>query len=69
MCHAVSKYMAARRSGVIINIGSISGEEGGADSVDYSMCKSGIMYGLTKSLVLYGAVMASGYAAFPWDRY
>lgn len=53
--HAVMKQMRARKSGVIINIGSITGAEGCAMSVDYSAAKSGAMIGLTKSVALYGA--------------
>lgn len=53
--HAVMKQMAEQRSGVIINIGSISGEEGSPQAIDYATAKSGIMYGMTKSLALYGA--------------
>lgn len=52
--HAVMKQMREQRSGVIINIGSCIGEEGSAD-VAYSTAKSGAMYGLTKSVALYGA--------------
>ena len=47
--------MAKQNSGVIINIGSITGEEGCASNVAYSTAKSGVMNGLTKSLALYGA--------------
>ena len=53
--HAVMKPMAEQQSGVIINIGSITGEEGCDVNVAYSTAKSGAMYGLTKSLALYGA--------------
>ena len=53
--HACMKQMAEQKSGVIINIGSITGEEGCESAVDYSAAKSGVMYGLTKSLALYGA--------------
>lgn len=53
--HAVMKQMVAQKSGVIINIGSITGEEGCPSAVDYSTAKSGVMYGMTKSLALYGA--------------
>jgi len=53
--HAVLKVMRAQKSGVIINIGSITGEEGSPTAVDYSAAKSGAMYGLTKSIALYGA--------------
>ena len=53
--HAVMKQMREQKSGVIINIGSITGEEGCARNVAYSASKSGAMYGMTKSLALYGA--------------
>lgn len=53
--HAVMKYMREQKSGVIINIGSVTGAEGCAKSVDYSAAKSGVMIGLTKSVALYGA--------------
>jgi len=48
--------MIAQKGGVIIYLGSIVGEEGGGGmSADYSTAKSGIMYGLTKSMAQYGA--------------
>lgn len=53
--HAVMKQMREQKSGVIINIGSITGEEGCAKNIAYSASKSGAMYGMTKSLALYGA--------------
>jgi 3-alpha-(or 20-beta)-hydroxysteroid dehydrogenase len=53
--HAVMKQMREQKSGVIINIGSITGEEGCAANVAYSTSKSGAMNGLTKSLALYGS--------------
>ena len=49
------KQMREQKSGVIINIGSITGEEGCAANVAYSTSKSGAMNGLTKSLALYGS--------------
>jgi len=51
--HAVLPIMIEQKSGVIINIGSITGVTGGHDA-DYSAAKSG-MIGLTKSLALLGA--------------
>lgn len=51
--HAVIGHMIKQKKGVIINIGSIDGETGSL-AVDYSTAKSGVMYGLTKSLALYG---------------
>lgn len=53
--HAVMAQMAKQKSGVIINTGSITGEEGCQCNVGYSTSKSGIMNGLTKSLAQYGA--------------
>lgn len=53
--YAAMKYMAQQKSGVIINIGSVTGEEGSAVSIDYAASKSGVMYGLTKSLAMAGA--------------
>ena len=47
--------MEQQNGGVIVNVGSITGEEGCPLSVDYSASKSGVMYGLTKSLALAGA--------------
>lgn len=52
--HAVMKQMREQRSGVIIHMGSIVGEEGSAGSIAYSAAKSGAMNGLTKSVALYG---------------
>ncbi len=52
--HAVMQQMAKQKSGVIINIGSITGEEGCESNVAYSASKSAVMNGLTKSLALYG---------------
>ena len=53
--HAVLKQMRAQRSGVIVNIGSITGAEGTSMGMDYAAAKAGVMYGLTKSLAQYGA--------------
>lgn len=53
--HAVMKQMVKQQSGVIINIGSVTGEEGSAMGMAYPTAKSGIMGGLTKSLAIYGA--------------
>lgn len=55
-CHAASKYMREQKSGLIVNIGSISGMEGDGYGVDYPTAKSGVMYGLTKSVAQYGAL-------------
>ena len=53
--HAVMKQMREQKSGLIVNIGSITGEEGDGYGVEYGTAKSGAMYGLTKSLAQYGA--------------
>ena len=53
--HAVLKQMREQRNGLIINIGSISGMEGDGYGIDYTTAKSGVMFGLTKSLAQYGA--------------
>lgn len=52
---AAMKYMAEQKSGVVINLGSITGAEGCASNIDYSAAKAGVMGGLTKSLALFGA--------------
>jgi len=52
--HAVLKQMREQKSGVIIHLGSIVGEEGSASTVAYSAAKSGAMHGLTRSVALYG---------------
>ena len=53
--HAVMPQMVKQKSGVIINTGSITGEEGCSANVGYSTSKAGIMNGMTKSLAQYGA--------------
>lgn len=53
--HAVMAQMVKQKSGVIINTGSITGEEGSAGNIGYAISKSGIMNGMTKSLAQYGA--------------
>ena len=53
--HAVMKQMRDQKSGLIINIGSITGEEGDGYGVEYGTAKSGAMYGLTKSVAKAGA--------------
>ena len=47
--------MREQKSGLIINVGSITGAEGDGGNVGYSTSKSAAMYGLTKSLAQYGA--------------
>lgn len=53
--HAVLKQMREQKSGLIINIGSITGAEGSSFGMDYSTSKAGLMYGLTKSVAQFGA--------------
>ena len=53
--HAVLPVMRRQESGLIINIGSITGAEGTSKGMDYATSKAGLMYGLTKSLAQYGA--------------
>ena len=54
-CRAVLAGMMERKRGVIINFGSVTGEEGGSGaSLDYSAEKSA-MNGMTKSLAILGA--------------
>lgn len=53
--HAVLKQMREQNSGLIINIGSITGQEGSPYGMDYSTAKAGLMFGLTKSIAQYGA--------------
>ena len=53
--HAVMKQMRQQKSGLIVNIGSITGAEGTAKGMDYAVSKAGVMYGLTKSLAQYGS--------------
>ncbi len=53
--HAVLKQMRKQKSGLIINIGSITGEEGDGYGMDYSTSKAGLMHGLTKSIAQFGS--------------
>lgn len=53
--HAVLKQMKEQKSGLIVNIGSITGAEGDGQGIDYAVAKAGLMYGLTKSVAQYGA--------------
>lgn len=53
--HACMKQMRKQKSGLIVNIGSITGKEGDGRGMDYPTAKSGVMYGLTKSLAQYGS--------------
>ena len=52
---AVTAQMRKQKSGLIINIGSITGAEGDKYGMDYPVSKAGLMYGLTKSLAQFGA--------------
>ena len=52
--HAVLKQMREQKSGLIVNIGSITGAEGSGHGFDYPTAKAGLMYGLTKSIAQYG---------------
>lgn len=52
--HAVLAQMREQKSGLIINIGSITGAEGCAYGVEYATSKAGLMYGLTKSIAQFG---------------
>jgi len=54
-CRAVLGTMIKQKSGVIVNLGSVTGVQGdGYGAVNYSAAKSGII-GLTKSIALCGA--------------
>lgn len=53
--HAVLKQMREQKSGLIINIGSITGQEGNEYGMDYPTSKAGLMFGLTKSIAQYGS--------------
>ena len=53
--HAVFSQMREQKSGLIINIGSISGAEGDRKGPDYPAAKSALMYGFTKSIAQAGA--------------
>lgn len=53
--HAVLKQMREQKSGLIVNIGSITGMEGDANGMDYPTAKAGLMFGLTKSIAQFGA--------------
>ena len=53
--HAVLAQMRKQNSGLIVNIGSISGEEGDGYGMDYPTSKAALMHGLTKSIAQFGA--------------
>lgn len=54
-CHAALKIMREQKSGLIINIGSITAEEGDPFGMEYPTAKAGVMHGLTKSVAQYGS--------------
>ncbi len=53
--HAVLGVMRDQKSGLIVNIGSITGCDGDGWSMAYPTSKAGLMFGLTKSQAQYGA--------------
>ena len=53
--HAVLRKMRKQNSGLIINIGSITGQEGDGYGMEYPTSKAGLMFGLTKSVAQYGS--------------
>ena len=53
--HAVLKQMREQKSGFVVNIGSITGQEGDKYGMDYPTSKAGLMFGLTKSIAQFGA--------------
>lgn len=53
--HVCLAQMREQGSGLIINIGSITGAEGCIFGMDYAASKAGLMYGLTKSIAQYGS--------------
>ena len=53
--HAVLSQMRAQKSGLVINIGSITGAEGDGYGMDYPTSKAALMYGLTKSIAQFGS--------------
>lgn len=54
-CHEVMKQMRSQKSGVVVNMGSITGIEGDYVGIDYAISKSAIMSGLNTSLAKFGA--------------
>lgn len=55
LAHAALGVMReGKNGGIIINIGSVAGVEGSSYGMAYPTSKAGLMYGLTKSVALYG---------------
>ena len=52
--HAVLGVMRDQKTGLIVNIGSITGMEGDGFSMAYPTSKAALMFGLTKSQAQYG---------------
>ena len=52
---AAMRHMVKQKSGVIVYLGSICGEEASRDAMAYSASKAGLMNGLVKSMALFGA--------------
>ncbi len=52
--HVAMKQMVKQKSGVLINLGSMTGIEGGYDGLAYAASKSALMNGVVKSLALAG---------------
>ena len=50
---AVIPYMIMNKSGVILNVGSVTGLKACGGSIGYSTAKAGAIFGLTKSLAQY----------------
>ena len=53
--HVMMKQMREQKSGLIVNLGSITGMEGDGYGLEYPTAKSGLMFGFTKSLAQAGA--------------
>ena len=53
--HAVMPQMVKQNGGVIVHLGSITGEEGSASNIAYAASQSALMNGVTKSVALAGA--------------
>lgn len=54
LSHAVLSVMREQGSGVILHVGSITGEEGSSNNIGYAASKSAAMNGLTKSVAQFG---------------